>query len=257
MPDCQVTWNPPRPLPLQRISPSEQIANELRAQIEAGELRPGEALPSDAELAARFDVSKPTITKARAMLVAVGLVASRAGAPSIVRAPVSSGHQTARVRGTGRVYPEGTYARIVHAGIAPASSEVAAALGTEPGAPVIERREVTFAADDTPLAASTTSFPAILTDQCPALLATEHIAEGTTLYVEQQTGRAAASTEAAVVCRPGGSEPHSDAAQLKLPADTYLLALTTTTYDANGAAIVHEIALHPPDTPIALDVTGG
>jgi DNA-binding GntR family transcriptional regulator len=245
-------------MPIQRISPSEQIANELRAQIEAGELRPGEALPSDTALAARFDVSKPTITKARAMLVAVGLVVSRPGAASIVSAagpePVSGGRQLRRVRGTGRVYPDGTYARVVRAGIAPASPDVAAALGTEPGAPVIERRKVTFARDDTPLATTTTCFPAILADQCPALLSTEGIPQGATLYVEQQTGRAAASTEAAVVCRPGGSGPDSDAAQLELPADTYLLALTTTTYDANSAAIAHEIELHPPGTPIALDV---
>ena len=241
---------------LQRISPSEQIANELRAQIEAGRLKPGEALPSDSELAARFDVSKPTITKARAMLVAVGLVASRAGAPSIVRGPATAGARTPRVRGTGRAYPEGAYARIVRAGLAPASPDVAAALGTEPGAPVIERREVTFSSDDTPLAASTTCCPAILTDQCPALLATEPIPEGSTRYVERQTGRAAGATEAAVVCRPGGSDPDG-AAQLRLPADTSLLALTTTTYDANGAAIVHETELHPPGTPIALDVTRG
>jgi DNA-binding GntR family transcriptional regulator len=245
-------------MPIQRSSAAEQIANELRAEIAAGNLRPGDALPSDTQLAARFDVSKPTITKARAMLVAVGLVASRAGAASIVSAagpePVSAGRELRRVRGTGRVYPDGTYARVVRAGIAPASRDAAAALGTEPGAPVIERRKVTFARDDRPLAATTTCFPAILADQCPALLSTAGIPQGATLYVQQQTGRAAASTEAAVTCRPGGSEPDGDAAQLELPAGTYLLALTTTTYDANGAAIAHEIELHPPATPIALDV---
>jgi DNA-binding GntR family transcriptional regulator len=245
-------------MPLQRNSPSEQIANELRAEIESGELRPGEALPSDTALAARFGVSKPTITKARAMLVAVGLVASRAGAASVVSAagpePVSEGRRLRRVRGTGRVYPGGTYARVVRAGIAPASPDVAAALGTEPGAPVIERRKVVFARDARPLAATTTCFPAILADQCPALLSTDGIPQGATVYVEQQTGRAAASTEAAVVCRPGGSGPDSDAAQLKFPADTCLLVLATTTYDANGVAIAHEVELHPPGTPIALDV---
>jgi hypothetical protein len=38
---------------------------------------------------------------------------------------------------------------------------------------------------------------------------------------------------------------------------TYLLALSTTTYDANDVAIAHEIELHPPGTPIAVDVSGG
>jgi DNA-binding GntR family transcriptional regulator len=245
-------------MPLQRISTCEQIANELRTQIEAGELKPGDTLPSDTELAARFDVSKPTMTKARAMLVALGLVASRAGAASTVRvfsgASASAGHRLQRARTSGRVYPDGHYARIVAAGIAPASAEVAAALGTEPGSPVIERREVIHAADDTPLATARTSFPAILIDQCPALLETEPIAQGTTRYVEQQTGRVAASIAGAVSCRRGGSERGGDAAQLRLAPDACLLALSTTTYDVNAATIAHAVELHPPDTPIALDV---
>jgi DNA-binding GntR family transcriptional regulator len=245
-------------MPLQRISTSEQIANELRARIEAGELKPGDTLPSDIELAARFGVSKPTMTKARAMLVALGLVASRAGAASTVRdvrgAPVPAGRRLQRARTAGRVYPDRHYARIVAAGIAPASAEVAAALGTEPGSPVIERCEVIHAADDTPLATSRTSFPAILIDQCPALLRTEPIVQGTTRYVEQQTGRVAASLAAAVSCRRGGSQRDGDAAQLRLPPDACLLALSRTTYDVNAATIAHEIEMHPPDTPIPLDV---
>lgn len=243
---------------VQRASASEQIANELRAQIVAGEFKPGQALPSDAELASRFDVSKPTVTKARAMLVALGLVTSRAGAASTVRDtgrdPVSTGHHLRRARRTGRIYPKGHYARIVRAGFAAASPEVATALGCDSGAPVIERRRITHAADARPLATSTTYFPGDLADACPALLATERIKQGTTLYVEQQTGRTAASIADTVSCVPGGSEPDSGAGLLQLPAATYLLAVTTTTYDADGAPIAYDIELHPPDTPITLDV---
>jgi DNA-binding GntR family transcriptional regulator len=246
-------------MPLQRISTSEQIANELRAQIEAGALKPGDTLPSDTELAARFDVSKPTMTKARAMLVALGLVASRAGAASIVRgtgdgASPAAGRGPRRGRMGGRAYPRGHVVRILAAGIVPASVEVAAALGTDPGSPVIERREVIRAADDTPLATARTYFPAILIDQCPALLRTEPIAQETTRYVEQQTGRAAASMAGWLSCRRGGPEPGGDAEQLGLPPDTCLLAFSKTTYDVNAATIAHEIELHPPGTPIPLDV---
>jgi DNA-binding GntR family transcriptional regulator len=243
---------------VQRASASEQIANELRAQIEDGVLTPGQVLPSDAELATRFGVSKPTVTKARAVLVALGLVTSRAGAASTVRDterdPISAGHHLRRARRTGRIYPEGHYARIVHAGLAPAPAEVAAALGCEAGSPVIKRRRITHAPDDRPLATSTTYFPADLADTCAALLETERIKQGTTLYVEQQTGRTAASIAGAVSCIPGGSEPDDGAGLLELAADTYLLALSTTTYDAEGEAIAHEIELHPPDTPITLDI---
>jgi DNA-binding GntR family transcriptional regulator len=121
---------------------------------------------------------------------------------------------------------------------------------------VIERREVIHAADDTPLAMSRTYFPAILIDQCPALLKTELITQGTTRYVEQQTGRIAASSAGAVSARRGGAERDGDAAQLRLPPDACLLALSMTTYDVNDATIAHEIELHPPDTPIPLDIVG-
>ena len=52
----------------------------------------------------------------------------------------------------------------------------------------------------------------------------------------------------------GGSEPDSDAGLLQIPPTTYLLAVATTTYDADGAPLAYEIELHPPDTPITLDV---
>lgn len=241
-------------MPVQRASASEQIANELRAQIESGEFKPGQALPSDSALAARFEVSKPTITKARAMLVALGLVASRSGAASTIRESVAAVHQLRHARRTGRIYPEGHYARILQARLATASPEVANALGTDAQSLVIERRRITHAPNGAPLATSTAYFPADLVDECPALLQTERIKQGTTLYIEQQTGRRASSIAAAVSCRAGGSARDSDAQQLQLAANSYLLALSTTTYDADGAAIAHEIELHPPDTPIALDV---
>jgi DNA-binding GntR family transcriptional regulator len=245
---------PSTAMPIERASASEQIANELRAQIEAGELSAGEPLPSDSELAKRFDVSKPTVTKARAVLVALGLVTSRAGAASIVRdvsrQPLPAGHHLQRARRTGRIYPEGHYALIVSADLTPASPEVAAALCVGVGSSVIERRRITRTADDTPLSTSTTYFPAELADRCPALLETERVKQGTTMYIEQQTGRAAASIAAAVFCKPAGDG--SDA--LQLATGSYVLALSTTTYDVDGVALAYEIELHPPDAPITLDV---
>jgi hypothetical protein len=69
------------------------------------------------------------------------------------------------------------------------------------------------AADDTPLAASTT----YLIDQRPTLVKTERLTQGTTVYVEQQTGRTAAEIRASVTCVPGGAGSDSEAATLELP----------------------------------------
>lgn len=55
------------------------IANDLRRQIAAGELAAGAVLPSEAELAGSYDVSRVTVRKALEVLRDDGLVSSRQG----------------------------------------------------------------------------------------------------------------------------------------------------------------------------------
>lgn len=240
---------------IRTTSPAEQIAEQLRGDIEAGRLKPGEQLPSDQALARQFGVSKPTVTKARAMLVALRLVESRAGSASIVRDTARDGAIAAdrirRARRTGRVYPEGHYARILGSNIEPARSEVAAALGIEEGAPAIARHRVTYSADDEPLAESTSYFPGELTDSCPALLQAQRILTGTTVYIEQQTRRRATTDTTAAWCQPADT-----ASQLRLPESAYVLVVATTTYDENATAMAYEVEIHPPGARVGFDSVG-
>lgn len=53
---------------------SEQIAANLRHQIETGRFQPGEALPSEARLSERYGVSRSTARAALIALEAAGLV---------------------------------------------------------------------------------------------------------------------------------------------------------------------------------------
>ena len=64
----------------------ERIANELRAEINAGKPGPGERLRPETELAALFDVSVPTMRQALGVLKAEGLIESRHGTGTFVRA---------------------------------------------------------------------------------------------------------------------------------------------------------------------------
>ena len=74
-----------------------QLANVIRAAIDAEELRPDEALPSEAELAERAGLSKNVVTAALAELVHEGLVVKAAGFPTRVAPPVEVVHlSTAR-----------------------------------------------------------------------------------------------------------------------------------------------------------------
>ncbi|MGW5850396.1 GntR family transcriptional regulator [Streptomyces sp. NPDC055254] len=64
------------------------IADDLRNQISTGRLKAGERLPSEAQLAARYAVSTPTLRNALALLQAEGLVEKIHGSGNFVRHPL-------------------------------------------------------------------------------------------------------------------------------------------------------------------------
>jgi DNA-binding transcriptional regulator YhcF (GntR family) len=67
-------------------SESQQIANQLRAAILTGKLKPADRLPSQPELAARYGVARETIKKALSLLASERLIVSRQGSGTFVRA---------------------------------------------------------------------------------------------------------------------------------------------------------------------------
>ena len=62
-----------------------RIAADLSATIQAGELPPGHLLPSEADLAARYGVSRGTARQALLTLDAAGLIETRQGCRRRVR----------------------------------------------------------------------------------------------------------------------------------------------------------------------------
>jgi len=62
-----------------------QIATRLRLAVAAGELRPGDALPSVRQLAARLRVNPATVVQAYRDLETEGFVEMRQGAGTFVR----------------------------------------------------------------------------------------------------------------------------------------------------------------------------
>jgi len=72
--------DPRRPTPLW-----EQIAARIRVAVAAGELRPGEALPSVRELARRLRVNPATVAQAYKELGREGFVETRHGAGTFVK----------------------------------------------------------------------------------------------------------------------------------------------------------------------------
>jgi GntR family transcriptional regulator len=80
-------WAEPAIDPQGGFALHRQIKQDLTRLIERGELRPGEALPSELELCERYGVSRPTLRQATQDLVREGVLVVRRGVGTFVAPP--------------------------------------------------------------------------------------------------------------------------------------------------------------------------
>lgn len=144
------------------------IATALSTEIGAGHYRPGDKLPTEAALAARFGVNRHTVRHALATLADQGLVHARRGAGVFVAQQPTDYPLGRRVRFHENVIAAGQTPsrRISRTETRPCDADEARALKLKPGDPVHVLEGVSLA-DGQPIAAFRSVFPA--TD-FPALL---------------------------------------------------------------------------------------
>jgi GntR family phosphonate transport system transcriptional regulator len=139
----------------------KEIAEILSAEIAEGRYRPGDKLPTEAALSARFGVNRHTVRHALAALAEAGTLHSRRGAGVFVMARPTEYALGRRVRFRENIAAAGrTPSRtITRAETVPGTATEAAALGLETGAMVHVIEGVSLA-DGQPLAAFRSVFPA-------------------------------------------------------------------------------------------------
>lgn len=64
---------------LERRSISEQVANRILSMIKSGNLRPGDRLPTEAQMGIAFGISRPPLREALKALTLMGVLESRQG----------------------------------------------------------------------------------------------------------------------------------------------------------------------------------
>lgn len=128
-----------------------RIADELRREIRAGELKAGERLPAETTLVDRFRVSLPTIRQALSVLRAEGLIESRHGIGTFVkenrRLQRRSRHRYGRARADQQLLTADLRHDITFAGRTPAPAHIAEAFGIAPGDEVVVRRRTLYDKD--------------------------------------------------------------------------------------------------------------
>jgi GntR family transcriptional regulator len=167
------------------------VADALRTEIREGRYQPGDKLPSERELSERFKVSKVTLRQAIGQLRAEGLVTSRAGYGVLVAEKGPPRRLSDDIlRG------EAFYKAVVRLGLepnvtttvtrAPATEEVAEALGVELGAEVLVHTRLARVEGEPPLFLATNYFPAWVVEAVPQLADESTI--GLTIWLGQAFG---------------------------------------------------------------------
>ncbi|MFE9775348.1 GntR family transcriptional regulator [Streptomyces sp. NPDC005931] len=206
-----------------------QLAQQLEAAIERGDLARGRLLGNEVDLAVRLGLSRPTVRQAIRSLVDKGLLVRRRGVGtqvvhSQVRRPLelSSLHDDLEAAGQG----PGT--RVVRLESVPAPADVAAALGLAEGSEVVllERLRCTHGR---PVALMCNHLPSGLLDLDGARL------ESTGLYrVMRAAGITLHSARQTVGARSATAE---EAARLDEEEGAALLTMQRTAYDDTGRAV--------------------
>lgn len=151
---------------------SRRIADEFAAKIEAGELAPGDKLPSERTLLATYGVARNTVQAAMRLLAEAGMVVAHHGRGVFVRDPaplirLGSDRYSPKYRESGlspflieceRAGKQGRF-EVLSIGRSQPPHDVAERLRVEDDAESVLCRENVFWADDDPVYRVTTYIP--------------------------------------------------------------------------------------------------
>jgi GntR family transcriptional regulator len=234
-----------------------QIAEDLRAKIESGELGgEGKPLPSELELRGTYDASRQTVRDAVRWLATRGIVITRPGVGTFVvvrkidpfRANLSDPEDdgtkayASEVAGARRIAMVGSPVVQVHRAADAGCEE----LGLDPEGLAVSRRQQRFI-DGTPWSLQTTFYPMdFVTRGATSLLVAEDMPAGTVKYLAQTLGIRPAGWHDLVKVRP----PDTNEASFFQLSDDGRVAVfehRRTAFDAEGTPFRLTITTYPAD----------
>jgi GntR family transcriptional regulator len=220
-----------------------QLADLIRAAIDGGEYAPGSLLPSEDELARRYNVSRPTVNRAMSILRSEGLIRVERGRGTIVRdLPLIRRDAVARQRIRETADARGAFqAELERLGLtarsdvqvseAEPAADVAELLAVKPGTKVLTRHRKMYA-NDVPLQLAVSYLP--LDIASGTALAEADTGPGGTYSRLAELGHAPATLEESVRVRP----PDDDEAQfLRMEAEQRVFAVRRSARSAAGRVV--------------------
>jgi GntR family transcriptional regulator len=207
------------------------IARVLRDEILTGELEPGSPLPSEAQLSARFAVSRGTIRQALAALRSEGLiVGGRGRAPLVLRPGFSqSFDQLVSFSMWALQLGREPSARTLELARRPADPESADQLGLEPGTPVFQYKRLRLLDGEPMMIERTTMIEAV------GRLLLDCDLDGGSVYAQLgERGIVFSEAHQTIAAIAAGAD---DAALLSIPRRSPLLEVRRRGLDPDGRAL--------------------
>lgn len=236
--------------------PYHRIVDDLRSEILSGNLAPGARLHSEWSLATKYDTSRPTVRRALAVLKSEGLVVTRQGQGSFVRAlpPVhlSMGgmHLHSDRRRSGlieQLEEQGHHPELIldEVGVVKAPDYVAGRLGIEPDDDVVRRVELLMVNGDL-MGSSDRYFPLTIAEGT-AIIEPKPVPGGILALIEDPDGPIRRTMERSVDEITSRLPTEREAAKLRIPRSLPISRLLRTGYDTAGMAIEVREALGVAD----------
>ncbi|MFD0555276.1 GntR family transcriptional regulator [Streptomyces rectiviolaceus] len=180
-----------------------EIAAQYRQQIQDGQLRPGDAMPSLRKVCEQFGVAQTTANRAFRMLKLEGLTLARPGVGTVVAGP-SSSTLAARVLSESSL-SDSEASRTLEIGTIGADELIAPRLAVTPGTPVHVQRRI-VSRDGVPVYLSSAFYPAYVIAAAPELkepastdeareMAAERLGVAQRKALEEVTSRPATESE--------------------------------------------------------------
>jgi GntR family transcriptional regulator len=223
-----------------------QIAEDLRARIESGELEPGSQMPTEYELRDRYQASRNTIRDALRWLTARGMIEARAGQGTFVSRTIDPlvtvlsdwpGPESARYASESDDNGRAPSVSLVRVEVREADESLAATLRLAEGDEVISRQQVRYI-DGAPWSLQTSFYPRdLVTRGAELLLSARDIAMGADAYLKQELGLEQVGHEDRIQVGP----PTNDEARFfKLSDDGRISVITVrrTCYANNDQDVV-------------------
>ncbi|HEX4830595.1 MAG TPA: GntR family transcriptional regulator [Trebonia sp.] len=235
----------------------QQIADDLRRQIDSGELAPGQQLPTELELKDKYEASRNTVRDAIRRLAASGLVESRPGAGTFVTRKIdpfvttlSQDPQTGYGGGEGATYlsevsavhRDPTYGPI-RVELQPATPVIALRLRIPSGDQVVLRHQERFI-DRNPYSLMTSYFPFEFATKAPRLIKAEDVPEGFVRYLEEVMGIKQTSYRDWITARAADD---NEQRFFGIPHDSTVFEVFRSTFDQNGNAMRVTVTVFPAD----------